>query len=584
MTSEGSIRRARERFHTLGMLDDAEVDPTVSASWKRSLDLSVDRSRPEPSYTGKVPESVLARVAAPVLKGMAEQLSTEPVALILTDPGGMVLERHCGDPDLLRFLDRALLAPGFAYAEAEVGTNGIGTALEVGGATFIHGPEHYADNLGVFSCAGAPVRHPIGGQLLGLLDITALAEVANPLLMTFAKLGAAQIQQAVLASVSTMERALLDDYAVACHHSGGVVIALSENITMINEVAQRRYTSSDQAALISLTRESIGRRSEATFVADLPSGATARLTYRPTFVSHELAGGVFRIQELGSPAVGHGAAATRRVRLQGSPGSSDVWQRAARGLLASARAGAWVELVGETGSGKTTLARAVQAHLGDGRSTTVLDARDDSVEELLDRLEGCLVNRAPVHVRHLDELADERICDVAALLQEAHDLDHPEPAWLTASVTSHDGQSQLPANLLPYFPRRLSVPPLRHHLEDIPEIASAILSTLGADRLSVSRPALQQLERATWPANIAQLRDVLVPLVRGNRSGTITPDDLPAECRAVTRRRLSTLEALERDAIIDALADHQHDKTAAAEALGISRATIYRKIKDFGIR
>jgi transcriptional regulator of acetoin/glycerol metabolism len=58
---------------------------------------------------------------------------------------------------------------------------------------------------------------------------------------------------------------------------------------------------------------------------------------------------------------------------------------------------------------------------------------------------------------------------------------------------------------------------------------------------------------------------------------------LPAECRAMTRRHLTRLEALERDAIVDALAAHQGDKAAAATALGMSRATIYRKIRDYAI-
>jgi transcriptional regulator of acetoin/glycerol metabolism len=60
-------------------------------------------------------------------------------------------------------------------------------------------------------------------------------------------------------------------------------------------------------------------------------------------------------------------------------------------------------------------------------------------------------------------------------------------------------------------------------------------------------------------------------------------DDLPAECRAVTRRRLSQMESLERDALIAALVTHGGRKERAAEALGLSRATVYRKIKDYGI-
>ena len=54
-------------------------------------------------------------------------------------------------------------------------------------------------------------------------------------------------------------------------------------------------------------------------------------------------------------------------------------------------------------------------------------------------------------------------------------------------------------------------------------------------------------------------------------------------CRALSRHTLTQIEALERDAIVRSLEENHGNKKAAATALGISRATIYRKIKEFGI-
>jgi transcriptional regulator of acetoin/glycerol metabolism len=67
------------------------------------------------------------------------------------------------------------------------------------------------------------------------------------------------------------------------------------------------------------------------------------------------------------------------------------------------------------------------------------------------------------------------------------------------------------------------------------------------------------------------------------RGGTIYPADLPPECWSVSRRLLSPLESMERDAIVQSLLDHQGNKAKGAESLGISRATIYRKIHEYGI-
>jgi transcriptional regulator of acetoin/glycerol metabolism len=71
--------------------------------------------------------------------------------------------------------------------------------------------------------------------------------------------------------------------------------------------------------------------------------------------------------------------------------------------------------------------------------------------------------------------------------------------------------------------------------------------------------------------------------VQHRRSGVIQPGDLPPETRTVSRRLLSPLEAMERDAIVRSLIDWDGNKIKAAEALGMSRATIYRKLHEYGI-
>jgi transcriptional regulator of acetoin/glycerol metabolism len=87
----------------------------------------------------------------------------------------------------------------------------------------------------------------------------------------------------------------------------------------------------------------------------------------------------------------------------------------------------------------------------------------------------------------------------------------------------------------------------------------------------------------SWPGNAEQLHRVLAEVVQRRRTGSIEPEDLPPEVHAVSRRVLSHLEAIERDAIVKSLADAGGNKVQAARSLGMSRATIYRKIHDFGI-
>ena len=91
------------------------------------------------------------------------------------------------------------------------------------------------------------------------------------------------------------------------------------------------------------------------------------------------------------------------------------------------------------------------------------------------------------------------------------------------------------------------------------------------------------LMRSNWPGNVEQVFQTMRQVVRHRRTGMIQPQDLPPETGALSRRLLSPLESIERDAITQSLLDAHGNKAKAAKALGMSRATIYRKIHEFGI-
>ena len=94
---------------------------------------------------------------------------------------------------------------------------------------------------------------------------------------------------------------------------------------------------------------------------------------------------------------------------------------------------------------------------------------------------------------------------------------------------------------------------------------------------------MKLLLRSSWPGNTEQLWQVLRRVVHHRRTGSIHPADLPPECWTVSRRLLSPLESMQRDAIVQSLLDYKGNKVKAAESLGMSRATISRKIHEYGI-
>ncbi|MBS9374749.1 sigma-54-dependent Fis family transcriptional regulator [Rhodococcus sp. B50] len=555
----------------------------LRVSWLRSAQANVDTDQPGADYID--PDSVdtvLTRAAAPVLDAMAQEIESEPVSLILTDASGTVLRRRLGDIGLAAALDSVHLAPGFRYAETNVGTNGIGTSLEVGAPLLIRGDEHYNGRLRRFSCAGAPVTHPVTGAVLGAVDLTTLAENTNALLLSFAKMVAQRIREQILEEAGELDRALLRDYHLACQHSGRPVIAIGDEVLMINDLTHRVFDSRDQAAIIDRTRDSRGRSEPFTLLADLPSGVTARLSYRPTFVDHRLAGGIVHIKEQVDGRRTRSGDRDRAPVLRSVAGTSATWTRTVEEMIDACARGEWIVVDGEPGTGKSTSVRAVHEYSRNGHELVCVDASTSSTDEIVERVATAVEDGSDLLIHRVHSLDEDTLDAVSDLLLDVSSNSAADDSWV--AVTMHSAQG-LPDThpLLRLFPKTVQVPPLRHHIEDLPELSRYLLDGMGAANLTLSRAAANQLARVSWSGNVAHLKSVLEDICRRRRSGTIELDDLPAECRSTTRRRLTRLESLERDAVVEALALHNGDKVAAAKALGMSRATIYRKIREYGI-
>jgi transcriptional regulator of acetoin/glycerol metabolism len=136
------------------------------------------------------------------------------------------------------------------------------------------------------------------------------------------------------------------------------------------------------------------------------------------------------------------------------------------------------------------------------------------------------------------------------------------------------------------FGAEVTVPPLRHRTADIPALVTSLMARHGGDSGGVqcTDSALRALSRAPWPGNVRQLEGSL-RYAEAHRSGPlIEQSDLPPSLLSQTQHPLSAWESTERDLIVQSLLDHGGDKAKAAKALGISRATIYRKITAYGIR
>jgi DNA-binding NtrC family response regulator len=143
----------------------------------------------------------------------------------------------------------------------------------------------------------------------------------------------------------------------------------------------------------------------------------------------------------------------------------------------------------------------------------------------------------------------------------------------------------------------LELPSLRERVSDIPVLANHFLQQTceetGKRHGGFSEEALQLMQRYSWPGNVRELQNVVERAVLLGRGPQITPEDLPSTLtvghvpltmESVHGRPLkSALESPERAIILEMLETNQWNRNKTADALGINRTTLYKKMKRLGL-
>jgi PAS domain S-box-containing protein len=204
------IQRAWEKFIENGAASNA-VRGVVAASWERSQEYHIPIERSETSVAPEAElvhrrseHSELLAAARPALEQARVLLAEASSMVIVTDPSGVVIET-AGDPRTIAVARMIHLQQGGHWAEADIGTNAIGTAIAALQPVQIHGVEHFCSEVQRWTCAATPIWHPADGEFLGILDISGSAKTFNPQSLAFACAVGRQIE-------STLAQSIKDDH------------------------------------------------------------------------------------------------------------------------------------------------------------------------------------------------------------------------------------------------------------------------------------------------------------------------------------------------------------------------------------
>ena len=134
----------------------------------------------------------------------------------------------------------------------------------------------------------------------------------------------------------------------------------------------------------------------------------------------------------------------------------------------------------------------------------------------------------------------------------------------------------------------VELPPLRNRAEDIIPLAEKFAVAFGASEpVGMSAGALARLRSYPWPGNVLELRNAMERAVRLAQGGEILAEHLPSDVLPIASgegKLREHVDSVERDAIVKALADTNHNQTHAAKRLGVSRRALIYKMEKYGLK
>jgi transcriptional regulator of acetoin/glycerol metabolism len=432
------------------------------------------------------------------------------------------------------------------------------------------------------------VFHPISRQLEGIIDISCLYKDTNDLILPLVVDSVRHVEERLFLDASRAEQTLLRHYLPAARGSLRAVTALSARTIITNPLAARLLQNVDQAALWERAAQAVADRAECFHDFSLSADETVDVRCTPIHDGTELVGALLEFARSTAP---NRKLLRRRntpaPALEGLAGTSQLWRALCTDALRRVNDGLPLLVTGEPGVGKLTIVQAVCAQSLPGLEAEIIDCSGEPVEGAATwsgRARGLLFGAQVVIFRHLEALGPE---SAAALSAAIDGLPSTSRARLFGTLTSTARHSPECVSLVERFAAgRIEVPPLRQRQEDVPDLVSAMLQRHdhGEQRSRLTSEVLQILMRGEWPQNVRQLENVVRAALSSRSGAEIGIEDLPRDVRRqATRRRLSVMEQIELDAILAALERSGDNRTRAAAALGISRATLHRRLKAYGL-
>jgi sigma-54 dependent transcriptional regulator, acetoin dehydrogenase operon transcriptional activator AcoR len=636
-----ALRHARQQLLETGQCPVGVLDERLVRSWHRSLAAGLaptGRAATDLAGSGSLRQvlasnHVLLAHSRPVMEYVFDQVRHSQSVVVLADQHGMLMHT-LGDASFVGKAERVALASGASWHEAHRGTNAIGTALAECSAVEIHGSEHFLERNGFLTCAASPIFSATG-ELMGVLDISGDHRHGHGHTLGLASTAARMIENRLM--VATCKRNIRLHLHAQPEGIGSVaegIVALSDDgwVVGANRVglALLRLNAGDIGATLLervldvrlddlLSRHK--RRPQQVQQLRLHNGAVL-------FAQVQVDASVLPVASLSSPSSPSSALANATDALTALDTGDTRWRSAADKARRVVAKPIPVLIQGESGVGKELFARALHAS-GPRRSAPFVAINCGAIPENLieselfgyvagaftgARKEGSLgrLREADGGTLFLDEIGDMPLALQTRLLRvlqertvtpvgagKAVPVDFALVCATHSKLAEAAEQGSFRQDLY-YRINGLTVqlPALRERT-DFCALTERLLAELSPEReVQLAPELLARLSAFAWPGNLRQYASVLRTACAMLLDGEDTldwahmPDDLLEVLRVgqvvkplalpPAAQAPQSLQALGDAAIQQALEAAHGNVSLAARQLGISRQTLYRKLRVAG--
>lgn len=603
--------------------------------------ISVKKLSPEHLLAAQATHFDIISIARPVMEDIHQFVENSNTVVLLVNSTGYILD-CLGDQPMMEIAREHQLEIGALVSEEGLGTNAFALALRERVPIRVVGPAHFLRQFHGLADAASPIFDP-SGHPLGALGV--LTEVDNyhdhTLGLVVAGARAIEGQRQIDLLLQEQIEQLAELNAILASISEGILVWNAQGILLhankpsadilgVSAASMLGRHIRDNIVLPDYLLEALNEKrtlndvDASLIVAGRPVNCLVSIRYAGNPNDSQWTVLTLREPEKVRQLIQHQIGPQVTVRIDDFVGESPAIRRMRRMAHSAAPARASVLIRGETGVGKDYLARALHNASTRRQGPFVIFScaavpNELVMGELVGFEQGVdqadsggrpskfeLAHRGTLFFQDIELLPLETQAQLLNVLElgvvqrlggtHPHEVDVRVIASTTANLESLVAEGNFRADLFYRLsPFEIVVPPLRERQVDLPSLVERILERLARHhnrRLKLGEGVLNLLQRYHWPGNIRELEAVLErAAIQAGASEVIAEMHLPRFVRhpanAPTQKerltQLPSLEAIEREALIQAARVCNGNVSQMARVLGIGRTTVWRKLKTLNI-